>query len=242
MSKRTYMFSATTKSALVIMSCLIAVPANASPAEDVFGHNTNGGTGHSLPPLRATSELKHEADTPKVGAGSGAMMSGDAPIVKWFESYDITIANAKPTSGEQLVLYRPMNQEIERVKQVTATCGIIAKRFRATSKALRRMPVQANWPEVKELRDNQAEFYDQEASVYESMIRPRPPSRTQEEYDATIKDLQYRAEQAKSFGENLISMDLTLRHTYGVHLSRDKDDLAKYVMSVKKDGMYSTPK
>ena len=230
-----------TKTALVTISCLIAVPANAAPAEDVFSINTHDKP-RALPPLQATAQMKHDAETPKIGAGALAMMSADTPIVHWFENYDQIISNAKPSDTEQIILKRPMNQELERVQLMTKTCSDIAKRFRSTAKTLRKLSVQENWVGVKELRDNQADFYDQEAAVYESMIKPRPPSKTMEELDATLKTLQDDADAAKSYGEALASTDLNLRKKYGVHLARYKDDLAQYVMSTQKEGNFLSPK
>jgi hypothetical protein len=135
-----------------------------------------------------------------------------------------------------------MNQEFSRVQEFSKTVGTIARRFRALAKTLRKMPVQENWGQVKELRDGEADFYEQEAAVFEDMIRPRPPSKTQEELQARLKDLQDRATSAKQYGETLISMDRGLRSTFGVHLDRSTDDLAKYVMGTQKEGNYVFPK
>jgi hypothetical protein len=227
----------TKKAALVILSCLFALPVNAAPAEDYFGHNTSA-------PARTPStyaSLKKEAETPKIGAGPMAMMSADTPIVHWFERYDSAIANAKPTEEEQMILHRPLNGDLDRVREMTQTCSVIAKRFRALAKTLRAMPVQENWAHIRELRDGQADFYEEEAAVFELEIKPRPASRTQEELQATLQALQDKASSAAGYGKQLISMDLDLRHQYGVHLARDKDDLAKYVMGTSKDGVYRTP-
>jgi hypothetical protein len=222
--------------ALIVLACLTAIPAQAAPAE-VFSHNTGGSR-----PLQPSASLKHDADTPKIGAGPLAMMSAKTPVVGWFEAYDQAKANAKPDPGEQLVLNRPMNQELSRVKQFIGTANTIAKRFRALAKSLRQMSVPDNCPQVKELRDGEADFYEQEASVFEEMIKPRPPSKTMEELQAKQKELQDHANAAKQYGESLISMDRGLRTTYGVHLDRSTDDLAKYVMGTQKEGNYVFPK
>jgi hypothetical protein len=225
--------------ALMVLTCLSAVPAQASPpVTEVFSHNANSG----LKPLQSSAQLKHDADTPKIGAGPLAMMSADKPIVRWFEEYDRAKADAKPTPAEQLVLSRPMNQELSRVKEFISTVGSLAKRFRYLAKTLRAMPVSESWGQVKDLRDGEADFYEQTASVFEEMIKPRPPSKTMEELQAKQKELQDHANAAKQYGETLISMDRGLRSTYGVHLDRDKDDLAKYVMGSQKEGNYVFPK
>jgi hypothetical protein len=225
--------------ALMVLTCLSAVPAQASPpVTEVFSHNASSG----LKPLQSSAQLKHDADTPKIGAGPLAMMSADKPIVRWFEEYDRAKADAKPTPAEQLVLSRPMNQELSRVKEFISTVGSLAKRFRYLAKTLRAMPVSESWGQVKDLRDGEADFYEQTASVFEEMIKPRPPSKTMEELQAKQKELQDHANAAKQYGETLISMDRGLRSTYGVHLDRSTDDLAKYVMGSQKEGNYVFPK
>ena len=135
-----------------------------------------------------------------------------------------------------------MLQEAARVQLFVKTAGDIARRFRAVAKTMRKMQVQDNWSNVRELRDGEADFYEQEASVYEEMIRPRRPSRTMEELDSKLKDLQDHAAAAKTYGDTLISMDRDLRGVYGVHLDRSKDDIAKYVMGQQKNGTYVFPK
>jgi hypothetical protein len=70
--------------ALLVLTCLSAVPAQASPPIEVFSHNASSGNG--LKPLQSSAALRHEAETPKIGAGALAMMSGDKPIVHWFEA------------------------------------------------------------------------------------------------------------------------------------------------------------
>jgi hypothetical protein len=226
--------------ALLVLTCLSAVPAQASPPIEVFSHNASSGNG--LKPLQSSAALRHEAETPKIGAGALAMMSGDKPIVHWFEEYDRAKADAKPNPAEQLVLSRPMNQELSRVQEFITTVGRISKRFRALAKTLRKMHVQDNWGQVKDLRDGEADFYEQTASVFEEMIKPRPPSKTMEELQAKQKELQDHANSAKQYGETLISMDRGLRSTFGVHLDRSTDDLAKYVMGTQKEGNYVFPK
>jgi hypothetical protein len=228
------------KAALALVSCLLAIPANAAPAEDYFGHNTTAPPS-PLNNMKTNAQLKHEAETPKIGAGSMAMMSADTPVVHWFEAYDKAIADAKPTQEEEVILQRPLNRDLDRVKEMTKTCSDIARRFRLLAKRLRAMPVQENWGEVKQLRDGQADFYESEASVFEDEIRPRPASRTQEELQATLEALQNKASSAALYGKKLLSMDFELRQQFGVHRARDKDDLAKYVMSTKRDGLPQLP-
>jgi hypothetical protein len=74
------------------------------------------------------------------------------------------------------------------------------------------------------------------------MIRPRRPSKTVEEFKARCDDLKEKAIATKEYGQTLISMDLDLRQQYGVHLARDKDPLAQYVMGTQKQGNFVFPK
>ncbi|MFX5214463.1 hypothetical protein ABTC92_18565, partial [Acinetobacter baumannii] len=76
----------------------------------------------------------------------------------------------------------------------------------------------------------------------EEMIKPRPPSRTVEELDATLKNLEDHATSARDYGKTLISMDRDLRAQYGVHLNKYTDDLSKYVQTTKREGIYVSPK
>ncbi len=207
-----------TPRALILLSCVATTPAHAAPASDFFGHNTNNSG--AIKPSRVTPAMQQAANAPKIGAGPLAMMSSDKPIVHWFEAYDRAIADAKPTPTEQLILSRPLNQELERVQAMIKTSGVIAKRYRALAKRLRAMPVQADWPQVKELRDGQADFYEQEASVYEEMIKPRPPSKTKEELDARLKDLTDRSTAAKTYGTTLLSMDLDIQLVFTWHVTK----------------------
>ena len=224
---------------IMLLTCMTAIPAQAGPVIEQFSHSSSGS---NLKPLSASASLKHDADTPKIGAGALAMMSNRTPIVFWFEEYDTAKANAKPTPAEQVILHKPMNQELSRVQEFVKTVATISNRFRALALHLKKMPVQDNWMQVKELRDGEADFYEQTASVFEEMIKPRRPSKTMEELDARLKDLQEHANAAKQYGDILISMDRELRSKYGVHLDRSTDDLAKYVMSTQKEGNLVLPK
>ncbi len=204
--------------------CLLALPAKAG---DVFSHSTTSG---KLP-------TSANMTAPSIGAGPGAMMSANTSIVRWFENFDKTIENGMVTQEEKEILARPMNKEVERVEQMTKAYSQIAKRYRGLAASLRAMPVQADWPGVKEYRNAKADFFLDEAQVYEDLIKPQAPAHTIEDLNDQLGKIEQRSEILKKNGVELLAIDHQLRQKYSVHAARPTDPLWKYISH--KNGMPS---
>jgi hypothetical protein len=212
----------------LLASLIVALPASATPAfMDFFSKKTElPDTPHHLP-----VSTKPMQATPSIGAGPGAMLSAHTPIVAWFEKFDSTIHNALPTPTEKLFIDRPMLKEVERVQQTTDVMNNIAKRYRRLANDLRSMPVAANCPGVEDYRDLKANFFEDEASVYEDLIKPRKPAETIEDLRDELQAINNRSHMLKKGGERLLSVDHDLRMQYSVHANRSTDSLWKYVSS-----------
>ena len=89
--------------------------------------------------------------------------------------------------------------------------------------------MSANYPGVEDYRDLKAAFFDDEASVYEDLIKPRPGARTIEDLRDQLAEIQSRAQMLKRSGERLLSTDKELRRQYSVHADRHTDGLWAYI-------------
>ena len=73
-----------------------------------------------------------------------------------------------------------------------------------------------------------ADFYQDMATIYEDLIRPRK-TRTQEELKFQLDEIKERADQLKVNSNNLLTMDMDLRRTFRVHQPKRTDALRRYV-------------
>jgi hypothetical protein len=213
----------------LLTSLLLGLPADAVPGADSFNHTINAtNTPHHLP----QSAHIDTSDKPMVGAGAGAMFSDTSkPIVQWFEKFDDLVGAALPTPHEKVILSQNLNQELERVEAITKVYSEISTRYRRLAKALRAMPVQANWSGIKDYRDSKASFFEDEAECFYSMIKPRPPATTIEDLKAELADVNDHAQSLKVEGQELLAMDRDLRKTYRMHEPKYRDALRAYVTS-----------
>lgn len=154
-----------------------------------------------------------------------------SPAVKWFDSFDEAVFGKKVTEAEQVILGRPFKQEVERVQEWTSVAGKVAKRYRELAHTLKAMDVPSTLPGVKEYRDLTADWYGDAAGVYEDLIKPRRPSKTMEELDATLDEIKTRAESLSRTNANLKNMDSSLRRTYRVHMNKTTDTFGQYIRS-----------
>jgi hypothetical protein len=149
-----------------------------------------------------------------------------SPAQTWFNAFDTTITAHMPGSSEKVILSRSFNQEAERVGQYKTVAGRVAKNYRELAKQLRDMEVPTTLGGVKEYRDFTAEWYDDAASVYETLLKPKKPAKTIEELDDELKRIKDRAESLKLQKKTLYAMDMNIRNKLKVHLN---DSLWKYV-------------
>jgi hypothetical protein len=165
-------------------------------------------------------------------AAGGAMDqagAGGTPEVRWFEKLDSIVFSGYPSAYEKSVLSRQFNQEAERVQQWTVIAQTVANRYRNTATALRNLPVPANWEEMAKYRDVRSDWFDDAATIYEDMYRPRKPARTIEELTAQLEDVKSRAEQLGESKKINREMDRKLRVHYRVHAPKETDALTHYV-------------
>lgn len=205
------------KAILASLICLwpnlpaLAGAGSATAGADSFAHNSTASGAASVPNRSASKQPQAPTNN------ALAFLNPNADIVHWFEAYDVAVATARPTDKETYIMSRPINQELERVQQFTDVVAALVKRYHLLVKQLKSMPVQPSWTDIRDLRDATADFYGDEADVYEDMIKPRPAARTIEELDASLNDLQSRAEALKRNGQSLLDMDTKIRQTFGVH-------------------------
>ena len=199
--------------------------AQAGPTNEIF----------SAVPQNAGAISRPRAFTPAPAnpvAAPGSMDMagvGGTPEVRCFEKMDSIVFKGFPSPFEKSILSRQFNQEAERVQQWIITAQTVSHRYRDTAKALRDLPVPANWENIAQYRDVRADWFDDAATVYEDMYKPRKPAKTIEELTAQLDDVKSRAEQLGESKKINREMDRKLRVQYRVHAPIETDSLAIYV-------------
>lgn len=160
--------------------------------------------------------------------GAGALYSDQSPQLTWFETFDNYTWTLYPNEKDRAVLARPLNKELERVQDYIKTVSKLAKNYRTLAKSVRNLPPPAASPGLKEYQSLRADFYDDMATIYEDLIRPRR-TRTQEELQEQLTEIKERSDQLKINSNNLLTMDMDLRRTFRVHAPKQTDRLRDYV-------------
>jgi hypothetical protein len=215
---------------LLRLACLAFVQILAQStiaANEVFSAMPQGGGVMSAP--------KNFTPAPaNAVAAPGAMdMAGgwgtQTAETKLFEKLDSIVFSGYPTPNEKIILSKSFNQEAERVQQWQTTAQTVALKYRQAAKALRNLPVPANWTEFDQYREARADWFDDAALVYEDMIRPRKPAKTIEELNAQLAAVQDRAKVLADSKQANREMDRDLRRKYHIHAPKQTDALTKYV-------------
>ncbi|MBS1990356.1 MAG: hypothetical protein JSS83_07550 [Cyanobacteria bacterium SZAS LIN-3] len=209
-----------------LLVCILAQgSAQAGPTNEVF----------SAMPQSNTKLVAPKAFTPAPAnavAAPGAMDlagRGGSPETRWFEQLDAICFKGYPTPLEKSILSRTFNQEAERVQEWSAVAAAVSTRYRNTAKSLRNLPVPSNWTEMDQYREVRADWFDDAATIYEDMIRPRKPARTIEELNAQLAEISSRAEQLGETKKINREMDRKLRRAYHIHAPLETDALNGYI-------------
>lgn len=159
-----------------------------------------------------------------------ATSNGPVPVVTWFEKFDSLAEKYQASDADRIILTRPLMQEAERVQQWTNVANKISKNYALLAKSLRNLP-SPDKADVKEYRDLMADWYQDAASVYADLIRPRPPARTIEDLQEQLEVVKRRSESLAENITNLKAMDRTLRQEYNVHVAFQDDIIQQFVHS-----------
>jgi len=210
----------------LIALTLTAQAAFAQPKNEYFGGNSNG-----VPPKGYTN---YQGPPPKkingvIEKGAGAMDSDASQELSWFEKFDEISYMGRPSDSERIVLTMPFNQEQERVQRWTQVAATVAKRYRQTAKILRTATAPAGRADLDEYRSLRIDWFNDAASVYEDMIRPRQPAQTIEDLNEQLREVKEKAENLGKTNVNILAMDRNLRRHYRVHAPKQSDQLTKYV-------------
>lgn len=211
-------------SALVAASTFASVAqatqpnAGQQPKGDVFNRTTN-----VAPSSAAVNTYKRPA-APWV---MPRVTSQSKPL-EWMGAYDEAVGHYEVTLDEALVMKKPLNQEVERVMQWSRTAAVIAKKYRLLAKTIRSMPPCTGMPDSTLYVQNMADYYDDAAGVFEDMIRPRKPAKTQEELQAALDEIHSRVEGLRQQYRALKMKDSNMRVTYNLPQSRSRDALLQY--------------
>lgn len=189
---------------------------------DFFGTNTQ---------TRSSASAQPSSQRQTVGAGALSMTSEQGPALAWFEKFDALQQKYRPSDADKVILVRPLMQEAERVRQWIETANKVAKNYQILSKSLKILPTPAGMNDIKEYRNLTAEWYEDAASVYVDLTKPRPPAKTIEELQESLNAVKKKSESLSSTIANLREMDLSLRRNYKVHLAMQDDALQQYVRS-----------
>jgi hypothetical protein len=159
-------------------------------------------------------------------SAAGAEGQAIRTAADWFNKLDQIQAEAKPSEADRVVLTRPLNQELERVKQWVATAGKIARNYRSACRQIKSMPIPKGCSGISQYRDLLADWYGDSAQVYEDLIRPRPPAKTMEELEGQLDEVSRRAQSNSQTRASLTAMENNLRQTYQVPVN---DAFQQYV-------------
>ncbi len=215
-TKTTKKAKAAKSSALAAMlSLVIIVPANAQ-SHDYFSH------------IVPQPQNQKPEDHPLLGFM--AMGSARTPVVSWFESFDTTVYTLRVSDQDKALLNKPFEKRSERVQAWIDTAHRVATNYRLLATTIKRMPVPSNAEAVKMYRDLKADWYADVAGIYEDLIHPHKPPKTQEELDAQLDEIKQRAISLSDERQKLKEMDTNLRKTFMVHASRETDALSNYVL------------
>lgn len=218
----------------LVAGCVTLFPAYAAPnGMDVFSNVTPGNRTQQNPPRKsaAAQVASMIPSANPVGQGSMAMMSTSSPALTWFENFDDVSFKLMPSDTDRIILKTNFNQEAERVIAWSKTAAKVAHNYRLLAKQLKNAPVPMHHEPLKEYQNLMAAWYDDKASVYEDLIRPRTPAKTIEELQDQLKDISDRADSIASTQKELHAMDMHLRDVYRVHQPRQTDKLQQYVMN-----------
>jgi len=225
---------ATKKTAVIAAGLLVSVlasgSAQAGPTNEVFSAMPQG-AGKLAAPKGFSPAPANAVAAPGAMDQAGA---GGSPETRWFEQLDQIIFRGYPTPFEKSILSRTFNQEAERVQEWSAVAKTVSTRYRQTAKGLRDLPVPSNWTEMDQYREVRADWFDDAATIYEDMTRPRRPARTIEELNSQLAEISSRAEQLGNTKQANRDMDRTLRRKYRIHAPIQTDALTKYVTGTQK--------
>ncbi len=214
---------------MTLWSVLSASSVNAASPEgqgDVFSRNTPGPSNPSRPPISVG--IQHNVVRPVPWVGPRPQVSRSSTPVQWFEATDEYVGYFRPSSADAAIIGQSFNQEVERVELFCRTVVKISRNYRILAKRLQSMPIPATLPEAQTYRDLCANWYSDQASLYEDLVRPRKPARTKEELAGIMGELDDRSQSLASGFTNLQQMDQDIRKKHGVHGARYEDALHDY--------------
>ena len=205
--------------AAMILSAI--APAGATqpgaPVEDRFDRST---VPSQQAPMRApltghahTSSVRINPPAPFVNVPHPEVAKDSSPQ-QWFSALDLYVAYFRPSDTDRFTINTPFNDEVEKVTAFCKTVSKVARNYRALAQKLKSLPIPTTLPdanEVREYRDLLVNWYNDSATVYEDMVRPRPPARTKEELNGMIQGIKDRSESLKANLELLQKMDSNIR-------------------------------
>lgn len=208
---------------MALVACAVSIVPAKAQGHDHFAHNIP-----SVPPPPNTAN--GPADRESLTRGM-PITGARTPVVVWFEALDDTVDTLKVTDAEKLVLNQPLNREAERVQKWINTAHSVINRYRTLATTVRRMAIPPGaTSDLKDFRDLKAGWYDDVAGVYEDLIVPRKPPKTQEELDGQIEEIKGKATSLDKMRRQLEEMDQRIRIACGVHGNKHTDGLVQYVL------------
>jgi hypothetical protein len=206
--------------ASIVLLCLTNTNANAqSPGQDTFSVNHQNNKNSNSATSNKPSTMPWEAN------------KENTAIAIWFSKYDQFRDQYRPSEKDKVILTRPLMQEAERVQQWTNTASTVAKKYFLAAKSIRALNVPSGMTDVKEYRDLMADWYEDAASVYQDLIRPRPPAKTIEDLHEQLDAIKKRSEGLANNIGNLKNMDRELRQHYHVQPALQDDAVQQFARS-----------
>jgi hypothetical protein len=204
----------------------------AKPNTDEF--HSNAGSNVKLNPAPAPRPIPKTVDENPV-AQAGALSIGQDHLVKrWFDGLDGVISTNLRTSEESAILAKPLNKDPRRVADWTETASKVSGRYKLLAKKLRGTPVPPGCPGLDTYLEMNADWFDDSAEVYDELMKPRPPAKTQEELDEQLLAVKTKAQALKNSKDQLRSYDTDMRKAYKVPMARHEDALRSYIEGLLK--------
>jgi hypothetical protein len=154
---------------------------------------------------------------------------------QWFQQMDVVVARHLPTPTDQDTLNQDFGQKVEKVIAWSQACAKVASSYHDLAHQLRAMPipqamqVKQGRTSVAEMRNMEAQWYEDSANYLEDWIRPRKPAVTREELQRDLDQMDQRSKLLVTRQRGFQTAEIDVRNQFGVEPPRYDDALRSYV-------------
>lgn len=197
------------------------------PSTDEF--HSNAASNVRLNPAPAPLPIPQRVEDNPVAQAGAKSLGQDHPVKRWFDNLDGVIGVNLKTPKQAITLRQGFNGNVERVEKWSNTASEVSQRYKLLAAKLRGTPVPPGCPDLKDYLEMNANWFDDTAEIYDELLKPRQPAKTQEELDEQLQEIRTKAQGLKRTKEQLRSFDTEIRKQYKVPEARYEDFLRQYV-------------